>query len=115
MDIPCISIGVDIHGISMDIPCISTKYMNELRHCARGNGCPQRLNPTASNLPPLSLAAAAAVVSQDYFFSPSLVAGNNLNLARGERWGQASKGAFTAGDQCVEQLRCLPGLKIEKK
>ncbi len=28
MDIPCISIGVDIHGISLDIPCISIRYIH---------------------------------------------------------------------------------------
>ncbi len=52
----------------------------------------KRLNPTAANLPPLSLAAVAtaavAVVPQASFHFPSLVAGNNLNL--GERWGLGS-------------------------
>ncbi len=28
MDIPCISFRLDIHGISLDIPCISTKYIH---------------------------------------------------------------------------------------
>ncbi len=36
MDIPCISIGVDIHGISMDIPCISTKYRHGISMDIRG-------------------------------------------------------------------------------
>ncbi len=52
----------------------------------------KRLNPTAANLPRLSLAAvvtaAAAVVSRASFCFPSLVAGNDLNL--GERWGRGS-------------------------
>jgi hypothetical protein len=68
----------------------------------------KRLNPTAANLPFLSPAAAATeaalVGSRASFSFPSLVAGNDLNL-----------GAFRAGDQCVEQLRCLPALKIEKE
>jgi hypothetical protein len=59
---------------------------------ARGKGGPQRLNLTAANLPPLSLAtavtAAAAVVSQESFHFSSLVASNDLNL--GERWGRVS-------------------------
>jgi hypothetical protein len=49
----------------------------------------KRLNPTAANLPPLSLAAAVtAVVSRASLCFPSLVAGNDLNL--GERWGRGS-------------------------
>ncbi len=28
MDIPCISLELDVHGICMDIPCISTKYIH---------------------------------------------------------------------------------------
>ncbi len=50
----------------------------------------KRLNPTATNVPRLSLVAAvtadAAAVSLESFHFPSLVAGNNLNL--GERWGR---------------------------
>ncbi len=52
----------------------------------------KRLNQTAADLPPLSLAAAvtaaAAVVQQASFRFPSLVAGNALNL--GERRGLGS-------------------------
>jgi hypothetical protein len=52
----------------------------------------KRLNPTAANLPPVSLAvavtAAAAAVSRASFSFPSLVAGNDLHL--GERWGPLS-------------------------
>ncbi len=47
----------------------------------------KRLNPTAANLPSLSLAVAvtaAAAVSQESFSFPSLASGNDLNL--GERW-----------------------------
>ncbi len=49
------------------------------------------LNPTAANVPRLSLVAAvtdaaAAAVSLASFCFPSLVAGNDLNL--GERWGR---------------------------
>ncbi len=50
----------------------------------------KRLNPTAANVPRLSLVsavtAAAAAVSQVAFHFPSLVAGNELNLS--ERWGR---------------------------
>ncbi len=50
----------------------------------------KRLNPTAANVPRLSLVAAvraaAAAVSRATFCVPSLVEGNNLNL--GERWGR---------------------------
>jgi hypothetical protein len=57
-----------------------------------GKGCLQKLNPTAANLPPLSLEAAvkaaAVVVWQASFLSPSLVTGIDLNF--GERWGQGS-------------------------
>ncbi len=51
----------------------------------------KRLNPTAANVPRLSLvaavtaAAAAAAVSRAAFHFPSLLAGNDLNL--GEGWG----------------------------
>ena len=50
----------------------------------------KRLNPTAANVPRLSLVAAvtaaAAAVSRASFRFPCLVAGNDLNL--GERWGR---------------------------
>ncbi len=50
----------------------------------------ERLNPTAANVPRLSLVAAvmaaAAAVSRVAFRFPSLVAGNDLNL--GEGWGR---------------------------
>ena len=50
----------------------------------------KRLNPTAANVPRLSLVAAvtaaAAAVSRVSFRFPCLVAGNDLNL--GERWGR---------------------------
>ncbi len=50
----------------------------------------KRLNPTAANVPRLSLVAAvtaaATAVSRASFRFPSLVAGNDLNL--GERWGR---------------------------
>jgi hypothetical protein len=50
----------------------------------------KRLNPTAANVPRLSLVAAvkvaAVVVSRASFLFPSLVVGNDLNL--GERWGR---------------------------
>jgi hypothetical protein len=54
------------------------------------NTAHKRLNPTAANVPRLSLVAAvtavAAVVLRAAFCFPSLVAGNDLNL--GERWGR---------------------------
>jgi hypothetical protein len=61
------------------------------------NEAHKRLNPTAANVPSLSLVAAvtaaaaavtaaAAAVSRVAFSFPSLVAGNDLNL--GERWGR---------------------------
>jgi hypothetical protein len=66
----------------------------------------KRLNQTATNVPRLSLVvavtAAAAVVSQEAFHFPSLLAGNDLNL--GERWGRGPEGAFRTGDHCVEEL-----------
>ncbi len=50
----------------------------------------KRLNPTAANVPRLSLVAvvtaAAAAVSRGVVPFHSLVAGNDLNL--GERWGR---------------------------
>ncbi len=55
-----------------------------------GQAAHKRLNPTAANVPRLSLmaavTAAAAAVSRVAFHFPSLVAGNHLNL--GERWGR---------------------------
>ncbi len=77
----------------------------------------KRLDPTAANLPPLSLAAAvtaaaAAVESRASFCFLSLVAGDATTWILVKDGG---KGAFRAGDQCVEQLRWLPALKIEKK
>ncbi len=41
-----------------------------------------------------------------------------LVLSRATTWilvKDGAEGAFRAGDQCVEQLRCLPALKIKKK
>jgi hypothetical protein len=82
----------------------------------------KRLNPTAASLPLLSLAtavtAAAAVVSpllRASFSSPRV-----LVLSRATTWilvKDEAKEAFRvrAGDQSVEQLRCLPALKIKKK
>jgi hypothetical protein len=50
----------------------------------------KRINPTAANVPHLSLVAAvtaaAAAVSRAAFHFPGLLAGNNLNL--GEGWGR---------------------------
>jgi hypothetical protein len=50
----------------------------------------KRLNPTAANVPRLSLVAAvtaaAVAVSREAFCFPSLLAGNDLNL--GEGWGR---------------------------
>ncbi len=76
----------------------------------------KRLNPTAANVPPLSLeaavTAAAAAVSRARGVSVFLV------LLRATTWilvKDGGEGAFRADDQCVEQLRCLPVLKIEGK
>ncbi len=157
MDIPCISKEMDIHGISIYKSCKSIQYIHDISmdihgytwyiiwcikmvcmwyihghswiflvfwnqislparaagliqcahvygwsrvfystryhgNCARGKGFYKRLNQTAANLPPLSLAAAvtaaAAVVPQASFQFPSLVAGNDLNPS--ERWGRGS-------------------------
>ncbi len=72
----------------------------------------KRLNPTAANVPRLSLVsavtAAAAAVSRTSF----------LFWLRATTWilvKDGGEGAFRAGDQCVKQLRWLPVLKIEKK
>jgi hypothetical protein len=68
----------------------STRQRRHHGNCARGKGCHKRLNPTATNVPHLSLVvavtAAAAAVSLCAFRFPSLSAGNNLNL--GEGWGR---------------------------
>jgi hypothetical protein len=59
-------------------------------NCARKKAAHKRLNPTAANVPRLSLVtavtAAAAGVSLAAFHFPSLLAGNNLNLGVG--WGR---------------------------
>ncbi len=69
-------------GKRLDPTAGSTQKAQPYRH--------KRLNPTAANVPRLSLvalvtAAAAAVLLAAFHF-PSLLAGNNLNL--GEGWGR---------------------------
>ena len=75
------------HSMRTRVCCFSIAFMEIL---PGEEAAHERLNPTPSNLSPLSLAAgvmaAAAAVSRASFRFPSLVAGNDLNLD--ERWGQ---------------------------